>query len=96
MLLFFVELKVKIEKLKSKPLKGVIVDAQLYKASDAIRISNITKHYKEDYIELYFESQQYGGGEVTHIQMLGNGEAIVTFQDPQGNQNQNLMYKINI
>ena len=76
-----------MEKLTSKPLKkGVIVDAQLYKASVTIQISNMTKHYEEEFMNMYFENPKSGGGpgKVSDVEMLGNGEATVTFQNPQG------------
>ena len=72
-------------KIGSKPLKGVILQAELCKVINSIRVREVTKNYTEDYFQLYFETpKQSGGGKVTSINLLGNGEAIVTFQDPRG------------
>ena len=72
-------------KIGSKPLKGVILQAELCKVVNSIRIQGVTKNYTEDYFQLYFEShKRSGGGPVTSVQLLGNGEAIVTFQGPRG------------
>lgn len=74
-----------ISKIGSKSLKGVTVQAELCKVASSIRVRNVTKHYDEDYFEMYFESsKRSGGGDVASIQLLGNGEAIVTFKDPKG------------
>lgn len=76
-----------IQKLQSKPIKkGMpVIEVELYKACTTIQISNATEHYDEDFIQMYFEShRKSGGGTVTHVEMLGNGEATVTFQDPKG------------
>ena len=72
-------------KIGSKPLKGVILQAELCKVVNSIRVREVTKNYTEDYFQLYFEShKRSGGGPVTSVQLLGNGEAIVTFQGPRG------------
>ena len=74
-----------ISKIGSKPLKGVFLQAELCKVVNSIRVRGVTKNYTKDYFQLYFEShKRSGGGPVTSIQLLGNGEAIVTFQDPRG------------
>ena len=69
----------------SKPLKGVKLEAELCRIASSIRISNISKHYDEEFIQMYFESQKKsGGGEVTSVELLGNGVAVVAFEDPKG------------
>jgi len=74
-----------ISKIGSKSLKGVTVQAELCQVASSIRVQNVTKHYDEEYFEMYFESyKRSGGGEVASIQLLGNGEAVVTFKDPKG------------
>ena len=74
-----------ISKIGSKPLKGVSLQAELCKVIDSIRVREVTKNYTKDYFHLYFENpEKSGGGKVTSINFLGNGEAIVTFQDPRG------------
>ena len=72
-------------KIGSKAFKGIILQAELCKVINSIRVQGVTKNYGKEFFQLYFEShKQSGGGQVTSIQLLGNGEAIVTFQDPRG------------
>ena len=72
-------------KIGSKTLKGVYLQAELCKVVNSIRVREVTKNYSEDYFQLYFENpKKSGGGHVTSVKLLGNGEAIVTFQDPRG------------
>ena len=72
-------------KIGSKPLKGVILQAELCKVINSIRVREVTKNYTKEFFQLYFDSyKQSGGGKVTSINLLGNGEAMVTFQDPRG------------
>ena len=72
-------------KIGSKALKEVYLQAELCKVINSIRIQEVTNNYTEEFFQLYFENpKKSGGGKVTSIQLLGNGEAIVTFQDPRG------------
>ena len=74
-----------ISKIESKALKGASLQAELCKVVNSIRVREVTKNYMEEYFQLYFESpNKSGGGLVTSVKLLGNGEAIVTFQDPRG------------
>ena len=50
----------------------------------SIQIRNITERYDEETIRLYFESARFGGGEVTSVDMLGDGDAVVTFMNHEG------------
>ena len=72
-------------KIGSKTLKGVYLQAELCKVVNSIRVREVTKNYDDEFFQLYFENpKKSGGGKVTSINLLGNGEAIVTFQDPRG------------
>ena len=74
-----------IDKIGNAKVKGSYIQAEIYKAPSCIWVTNInTNHYDVDFITLYFESPRSGGGEVQNVQLLGNGEAIVTFKDPKG------------
>ena len=74
-----------ISKIESKALKGANLQAELCKVVNSIRVREVTKNYIEEYFLLYFENpNKSGGGLVTSVKLLGNGEAIVTFQDPRG------------
>lgn len=76
-----------ISRIQSKPMRGVTLQVELYKVCDSIRVSNVTigSHYTEDYMWLYFESAKSGGGQKTvkSVELLGNGEAVVVFEDPK-------------
>ena len=76
-----------ILRIQSNPLKEAVIKAELYKVCTSVKLSSITKHYSEEFISLYFESKRSGGGEnkkVTKVELHGNGEAIVTFENPDG------------
>ncbi len=77
-----------ISSIKEKPLQKVEIEAGLYKVCKSIRISNVSerKYYSEDYLYLYFKSKKSGGGTkvVESCELLGNGEAVVSFVDPKG------------
>ena len=71
--------------LQSKSLKKGNVTAVLYEMCRSILIQNITEHYEEEYMLMYFEtSGRSGGGPVDTIRMLGEGEVMVTFKDHKG------------
>lgn len=77
----YTELDGIIVKIKTGP-KCLV--AQRLKVSTSVRIQNITKNYSKEFIELYFENPEYGGGRVASVELPGNGEAVVTFTDPRG------------
>jgi len=77
----FPELDEMIVKIRSGPKHPM---AQRFKISTSVRIQNITKHYSENYIKLYFENPDSGGGSVASVELPGNGEAVVTFTDHRG------------
>ena len=65
--------------------KGLHIQAEPYKAPSCICLKYIdTKRYDEDLISMYFESPRSKGGKVKQVQLLGNGEAVVTFEDATG------------
>ena len=71
-----------ITKLESKPLKQTRFCGELYKVCRSIRIGGITNNYNDQFIELYFENERHsGGGELESVELLGDGEVIVTFKD---------------
>ena len=79
----FTELQTMIKNLQSRPVKKeAILHVTLYEVCRSIQIHNITEHYEEDYILMYFERSS--GGTVEDIQMLGEGEVILTFKDHKG------------
>ena len=72
-----------VKKLQAKHIrKGASLHVTLYEVCRSIQVHNITERYEEDYILMYFERSS--GGPVENIQMLGEGEVIVTFKDHKG------------
>ena len=81
----FAELQTMVKKLQAKhirPRKGATLHVTLYEVCRSIQIRNITEHYEEEYILMYFERSS--GGPVETVQMLGEGEVIITFKDHKG------------
>ena len=71
--------------LQSRPIKQGNVTAILYEVCRSIVVHNITEHYEEEYILMYFEtSGKSGGGRVENVHMLGEGEVVIVFEDPKG------------
>ena len=78
-----------ISQIRSKPLRGATIKAELYKVCTSIRLANVTEsfRYSEEFMTLYFESKNSGGRDqkkVSKVELLGNGAAIVFFDDPEG------------
>lgn len=66
----------------------VYVQAQLCTVSRSITVSGISKHYDTEFLSLYFDNPRKSGGrDVESVECLGNGEAVITFKDPQGKYN---------
>ncbi|XP_066467944.1 protein mono-ADP-ribosyltransferase PARP14 [Tiliqua scincoides] len=57
------------------------ITARPLELTKMIKVENIPTDAKEDYITLYFENPNHGGGEVSNIQMLPEKSAIITFCD---------------
>jgi len=53
----------------------------------SVIVSNIPKSLSEDYLRMFLEnSRRSGGGEITDVQLdQKSATAVVTFADPQGN-----------
>ena len=82
---FFAELSNLIAKIRGGKLKEFNIQAELYKAPSSIHAQCIDPSLcKKEIISMYFESSRSGGGRVKDVQLLGNGEAIITFEDPTG------------
>ncbi len=84
-----VELEKMISSIQKKPFHKVKIEAKLYELCTSVLISNVSesKHYNEDYLRQYFEFKKVGGGAkvVQDCKLLGNGEAVVSFTNPEGN-----------
>ena len=85
MFYFCIELEEMVAKIEKKPLKRAHIRVELCRISRSIEISNISKYYDDDFLKMFFENRKKsGGGNVTSVDLLGNGRAIVTFEDPEG------------
>ena len=77
-----------IKNLQAKSIRkgAAALHVTLYEVCRSIQIHSITEYYDKDYISMYFESnlKHSGGGPVESIQMLGEGEVIITFRDYKG------------
>ena len=86
--IIIVDLERMISSIQKNPLQKVKIEAKLYEVCTSIRVSNVSesKYYNKDYLRLYFESKKSGGGAkvIQGCELLGNGEAIVSFVNPKG------------
>ena len=77
-----------IKSFQARPIKkgAATLRVTLYEVCRSIQIHSITEHYDKDYISMYFEktSKLSGGSAVESVQMLGEGEVIITFEDHKG------------
>lgn len=74
-----------MSRIQELALKKVHMRADRCEIPRKIIVSNIAKLYDEQALHFYFESRKKsGGGTVTDVQLLGNGEAIVSFADSAG------------
>ena len=72
-------------KIETKPLKKAFVHVELCSMSKSIEINNISKHYDDEFLRMFFENhKKSGGGKVTNVELLGDGRAVITFEDPEG------------
>ena len=74
-----------IKNLQARPIRkgAATLHVTLYEVCRSIQIHTITEHYDKEYILMYFEKLS-GVGTVEDIQMLGEGEVIITFIDHKG------------
>ena len=64
-----------------------MLQVEIFQQPSTIHIWNITEHYDEEHLRYYFESaKRSGGGKIKSLQLLGNGQAIIAFQDQSGKQ----------
>lgn len=81
----FTELQVMIDRLQTKRMKQGSLSVVLYETCRSIKMHNVTEHYEEEYIVMYFETgKRSGGGAIESVQMLGEGEIVIIFKDPKG------------
>ncbi|NXJ07798.1 PAR14 polymerase, partial [Odontophorus gujanensis] len=71
---------------QNKRAKKFNITARLLEVTRSIKAENIPDNISTDYLTVYFESAQNGGGPVADIQLFSDeNSAIVTFCDHKGN-----------
>ena len=81
-----------MEKIQQNALKNAHLRVERCEISRKVLVSNITKLYDEQALQFYFESKRRsGGGTVTNVELLGNGEARISFADCAGTCTQILL-----
>ena len=66
-----------VEKLRNKESSGE-------KESRTVTVSGLPEGSTENSVHIHFQKRKNGGGEVEEVEMLGEGKAMVTFEDPRG------------
>ena len=49
-----------------------------------ISVSGLPEGSTENCVQIHFQKRKNGGGEIDKIELLGQGKAIIVFEDPQG------------
>ena len=69
-----------------KLFKGTKLKASRLTPLQSVLVTNITNEAcKEDKLKLYFKNKKKsGGGKLQDVKVTAKGQAIVTFQEPEG------------
>ena len=59
--------------------------------STTVMVSGLPEGSTKNSVHIHFQKKKNGGGEVNKVEMLGEGKAMITFQDPQGGFHCNLL-----
>ena len=49
-----------------------------------VMVSGLPEGSTENSVYIHFQKKKYGGGDIQKVEMLGEGKARVTFEDPEG------------
>ena len=52
--------------------------------STTVTVSGLPEGSTENSVHIHFQKRKNGGGDIQKLEMLGEGKARVTFEDPQG------------
>ena len=52
--------------------------------STTVTVSGLPEGSTENSVNIHFQNKKNGGGDVEEVEMLGEGKAMITFEDPQG------------
>ena len=69
--------KENVEKLRNKKTSRE-------KESATVMVSELPEGSTKSNVHVHFQKTNNGGGEVKEVEMLGEGKAMVTFEDPRG------------
>ena len=47
-------------------------------------VSGLPEGSTENSVHIHFQKRKHGGGDIQKVEMLGEGKARVTFEDPEG------------
>ena len=77
-------MKESVEELENKESSGE-------NESTTVMVSGLPEGSTKNSVHIHFQKKKNGGGEVNKVEMLGEGKAMITFQDPQGGFHCNLL-----
>ena len=66
----------KMEKLRNEESCG--------EKESTVLVSGLPEGFTENSVYIHFQKRKNGGGDIQKVEMLGEGKARVTFEDPQG------------
>ena len=69
-------MKKSVEELEDKENSG--------EKESTVMVSGLPEGSTENSVHIHFQKKKNGGGEVNKVEMLREGKAMITFQDPQG------------
>ena len=49
-----------------------------------VMVSGLPEESTENSVHIHFQKRKNGGGEIQKLEMLGQGKAMITFEDPEG------------
>ena len=49
-----------------------------------VMVSGLPEGSTENSVYIHFQKKKYGGGDIQRVEMLGQGKAMLTFEDPEG------------
>ena len=67
----------------TKPIHGKMISIRKVPKPTSILVIGITEKVTKEFLELYFENDRYGGGEVK-AEYFGSGYAVVKFHQADG------------
>ena len=75
--------------------KGQLDHVQIYPDPRVVHLHGVSLDMKKDTLELYLESEKYGGGGLESFDIdADNGKAVATYKDLKGNVTNTLHYYI--